>query len=116
MLSGPSSQVQVDCANYLAEHFSPDGLVVRTLKYAESLDHIMDFTRLRALGSLFSMLHQMVRNVLNYNLSHSDFPMTVNDAPLGTLHCVVLQAMVDQGDLDVLEGMGFKCFVVLIAV
>eukprot|EP00731_Ephydatia_muelleri_P024350 Em0016g621a len=73
--SSPNMQVQVDCANYLAEHFSPDGLVVRTLKYAESLDHIMDFTRLRALGSLFSMLHQMVRNVLNYNLAHSDFPM-----------------------------------------
>lgn len=83
----------MDCANYLAEHFSPDGLVVRTLKYAESLDHIMDFTRLRALGSLFSMLHQMVRNVLNYNLAHSDFPMVVSSILSHTLyhkaHCML---------------------------
>ena len=35
----------------------------------------MDFTRLRALGSLFSMLNQMVRNILLYNHQHADFPM-----------------------------------------
>merc|ERR1712142_383253 len=34
-----------------------------------------DFTRLRALGSLFSMLNQMVRNILLYNHQHLDFPM-----------------------------------------
>lgn len=37
----------------------------------------MDFTRLRALGSLFSMLNQSCRNVLNYNHTHPDFPMQV---------------------------------------
>ena len=35
----------------------------------------MDFTRLRALNSLFSMLHQLVRNILNYNQTHPDFPL-----------------------------------------
>lgn len=39
-------------------------------------EHIMDFTRLRALSSLFSMLNQFVRNVLVYNQQHSDFPVT----------------------------------------
>ena len=39
------------------------------------MEHIMDFTRLRALGSLFSMLNQASRNVINYNAAHSDFPM-----------------------------------------
>ena len=43
----------------------------------QSLEHIMDFTRLRALGSLFSMLNQAVRNVLHYNHTHSDFPMMI---------------------------------------
>ena len=37
----------------------------------------MDFTRLRALGSLFSMLNQMIRNILNYNQFHPDFPLQV---------------------------------------
>lgn len=36
----------------------------------------MDFTRLRALSSLFSMLNQFARNVLAYNQQHSDFPIT----------------------------------------
>ena len=68
-------QVQRDCADLLAAHLSSDSLVVRALQYAETLDHVMDFTRLRALGSLFSMLNQLVRNVLNYNQAHPDFPM-----------------------------------------
>jgi len=37
----------------------------------------MDYTKLRALTSLFSMLNQAVRNVLNYNHNHPDFPMLV---------------------------------------
>lgn len=70
-------QVQRDCATILSAFFSSDGLVNRALEYAVSLDHIMDFTRLRALSSLFSMINQGVRNILSYNNSHSDFPMQV---------------------------------------
>ena len=57
--------------------FSSDGLVKRSLEYASTLEHIMDFTRLRALGSLFSMIKQAVRNIHQYNHSHNDFPMQV---------------------------------------
>ena len=38
----------------------------------------MDFTRLRALGSLFSMIKQSVRNILQYNHTHADFPMQID--------------------------------------
>ncbi|XP_044265029.1 dynein heavy chain, cytoplasmic isoform X6 [Tribolium madens] len=75
-LLSPTLQVQVDIANILQSHLAPDGLVVRCLEYAMEQEHIMDFTRLRALSSLFSMLNQSVRNVLQYNHSHSDFPLT----------------------------------------
>ena len=69
MLS-PTIQVQRDVANIFQLYFSPDGMVTRALDYAATqLEHIMDFTRLRALSSLFSMLNQCVRNVLNYNHS-----------------------------------------------
>jgi len=37
----------------------------------------MDFTRLRALSSLFSMVDQGIRNIQQYNQSHFDFPMQV---------------------------------------
>ncbi|XP_061172861.1 cytoplasmic dynein 1 heavy chain 1-like isoform X1 [Saccostrea echinata] len=68
-------QVQRDCANILGPYFNSDGVVNRSLEYAISLDHIMDFTRLRALSSLFSMINQGVRNIISYNNSHVDFPM-----------------------------------------
>lgn len=60
MLS-PTLQVQVDVANLLQTYLAPDGLVVKCLEYAMEQEHIMDFTRLRALSSLFSMLNQAVR-------------------------------------------------------
>jgi len=72
-------QVQRDCAVVFGPHFTSDGLVNRCLEFAVSLDHIMDFTRLRALNSLFSMLNQCVRNILTYNSGHPDFPMAVSE-------------------------------------
>ncbi|KAF5301350.1 hypothetical protein FQA39_LY10748 [Lamprigera yunnana] len=74
-LLSPTLQIQVDVVSILQPFLSPDGLVVRCLEYAFEQEHIMDFTRLRALSSLFSMLNQSVRNVLQYNHSHPDFPL-----------------------------------------
>jgi len=54
-------------ATCLRPVFAPDGLVVKALEQALNYDHIMDFTRLRALGSMFTMFNQCVRNVINYN-------------------------------------------------
>ncbi|XP_050421392.1 dynein heavy chain, cytoplasmic isoform X3 [Adelges cooleyi] len=71
----PSLQLQLDIVSMLQPHLSSDGLVVRCLEYAMKQEHIMDFTRLRALGSLFSMINQSIRNVLQYNRTHSDFPL-----------------------------------------
>lgn len=71
----PTLQVQHDVGNLLQPYLQPDGLVIRCLEHAMEQEHIMDFTRLRALSSLFSMLNQSVRNVLAYNHSHSDFPL-----------------------------------------
>ncbi len=73
----PGLQVQRDVAIILQPYFAPDGLVNKCIEYAADLDHVMDFTRLRALGSLFSMLNQSVRTVITYNNNHPDFPMQV---------------------------------------
>lgn len=63
----PSLQVQRDIAMLLQPYFSADGVVVRSLEYAANeQEHIMDFTRLRALSSLFSMLNQAARYVILY--------------------------------------------------
>ena len=72
----PAIQVQREVADLLEPHFSPDGMVIRALEHAATqLEHIMDFTRFRALNALFSMLNQSVRNILNYN--HSKFSVVL---------------------------------------
>ncbi|KAI8328287.1 dynein heavy chain [Blakeslea trispora] len=53
-----------------------DCLVAKCLDYAFTLEHIMDFTRMRVLSTFFSLLNKTVRNVLEYNSQHPDFPMT----------------------------------------
>ncbi|XP_060804539.1 dynein heavy chain, cytoplasmic isoform X3 [Amyelois transitella] len=72
----PALQTQRDVAAILQPLFFGDGLVVKCLERAASLDHIMDFTRHRALSSLHSMLNRGVRNILAYNRQHPDFPIT----------------------------------------
>lgn len=52
--------------------------MIKALEHASKMEHIMDFTRMRCLGSLFSMLHQACRNVALYNNNHPDFPMPID--------------------------------------
>lgn len=59
----------------LTPHFDPDGLVTRALEYAATVDHIMEFTVARALSTLFSLINKTIRNVLDHNARHSDFPL-----------------------------------------
>lgn len=71
-------QVQRDAAQILNPHFSADGVVKRCLQYAQDrTEHIMDFTKFRALNALFSMINECIREIQNYNQQHSDFPMQV---------------------------------------
>lgn len=74
-VESPQLVVQKQCAELYAPYLAADGLVARTLEIAEGADHIMDFTSGRALGTLFSLLNKTVRNVLEYNAQHPDFPM-----------------------------------------
>ncbi|KAM4013249.1 cytoplasmic dynein 1 heavy chain 1 [Anomaloglossus baeobatrachus] len=75
--SSPMLQIQRDAATVLQPYFTSSGLVIKALEHAFKLEHIMDLTRLRCLGSLFSMLHQACRNVAQYNANHPDFPMPI---------------------------------------
>lgn len=86
----PGLTVQRDVAMILQPYFAADGLVTKCLDYAADLDHVMDFTRLRALGSLFSMLNQNVRNVIIYNNNHPDFPMQVHTCDYTNTYFLVI--------------------------
>ena len=69
-----STQKQI--ATVLEPYFSDGELVSSALEYASGIEHIMDFTTTRALNTLFSLLNKTVRNVLEYNSNHSDFPLS----------------------------------------
>ena len=69
-----STQKQI--ATVLGPYFSDGELVSSALEYASGIEHIMDFTTTRALNTLFSLLNKTVRNVLEYNSNHSDFPLS----------------------------------------
>ncbi|XP_065684969.1 cytoplasmic dynein 1 heavy chain 1 isoform X1 [Hydra vulgaris] len=72
----PTLQVQRNFADCLTPYLVSNGLVLKTIEFASTKDHIMDFTKMRALSSLFSILNQGLRNILNYNHQHPDFPMS----------------------------------------
>lgn len=67
---------QKQVATILEPYFADDSLVTAALVFAESIEHIMDFTTTRALNTLFSLINKTVRNVIEYNLQHSDFPLS----------------------------------------
>ncbi|KAI8619674.1 dynein heavy chain [Chytriomyces sp. MP71] len=69
---------QRQIADLIQIHFREGGLVERALEHAETLEHIMDFTRMRVLNTLFSLVNKTVINVLDYNSSHPDFPMATS--------------------------------------
>jgi dynein heavy chain 1 len=63
-------------ANILESSFDADGLVLRALKYAAGVEHIMTFSESRALETLFSLINKTIRNVADYNGRHADFPLS----------------------------------------
>ena len=64
-------------ASLYEQFLSSNGLVTKCLEMASRLEHIMDFMRLRALDSLFSVLNQNVRNIISYNQQH-DFKLNAD--------------------------------------
>ncbi|KNZ50938.1 dynein heavy chain 1, cytosolic, partial [Puccinia sorghi] len=62
----------------LSAYFQPEGLVTGALQFAAGVDHIMEFTVARALSTLFSLINKTIRNVLDYNTRHNDFPLPLD--------------------------------------
>ena len=50
-------------------------LTQRAVEIAANFVHVMDFTRIRVLEATFALVRKSISNILEYNESHSDFPM-----------------------------------------
>ncbi|KAI5123747.1 hypothetical protein M0805_000339 [Coniferiporia weirii] len=72
----PNLLTQKEIASILEQYFADGDIISSALQYAESIEHIMDFTITRALNTLFSLINKTARNVIEYNIQHSDFPLS----------------------------------------
>ncbi|ORY65054.1 dynein heavy chain, N-terminal region 1-domain-containing protein [Pseudomassariella vexata] len=68
-------QIQSQVADLLEAHLTTDKFIHAALKEAEGFNHIMDFTVARVLTTLFSLLNKGVRDLIEYNAQHVDFPL-----------------------------------------
>eukprot|EP01113_Clastostelium_recurvatum_P011812 TRINITY_DN1605_c0_g1_i1.p1 TRINITY_DN1605_c0_g1~~TRINITY_DN1605_c0_g1_i1.p1 ORF type:complete len:4689 (+),score=1530.43 TRINITY_DN1605_c0_g1_i1:285-14351(+) len=77
-VASASLRVQREAADVIAQYFEAGALVHKVLENAQSRVHIMDFTRLRVLGAMFSLLNKGITNIVDYNNAHPDFPMSAD--------------------------------------
>lgn len=70
-----TQDAQDTVATILKQFLEVDDLVLKALEEAKKYNHIMEFTEIRALNTLFSLLNKACRNVLEYNAQHPDFPL-----------------------------------------
>ncbi|KAF2396617.1 cytoplasmic dynein-like protein 1 heavy chain 1 [Trichodelitschia bisporula] len=66
---------QGQVAGILQQRLMDDGFILKALDQARQFRHIMEVTDIRVLNTLFSLLNKACRNVLDYNVQHSDFPL-----------------------------------------
>ncbi|WWC63949.1 uncharacterized protein I303_106555 [Kwoniella dejecticola CBS 10117] len=101
--------VQKQIVTILEPHFGSDGLVNSALTFAEKCTHIMDFTPIRALNTLFSLLKATVRNILEYNVRHTDFPLASDKVEAYVTRRLLLNivwSFVGDAKLDVRAELG----------
>lgn len=67
--------VQSQVADLLQVYLTGEDFVLQALDKAEEYAHIMEFTASRVLNTLFSLLNKAVRDMIEYNAQHSDFPL-----------------------------------------
>lgn len=84
---------QQDVAAILEPHLEDGQFVCRALEFAIQQDHIMTFTRFRAIKTLFSMLSSTVRSVIMYNNNHPDNSMKGDHLRDYTLNSLVFNVL-----------------------
>ena len=67
--------IQKQASALLNQHLGTGGLLQKSLEKVCEYNHIMEFTTIRALNTLFSLLNKACRTMIDYNLQHEDFPL-----------------------------------------
>ena len=64
------------CVNSIRPMFSLDGFITQLLEYSQIQDHVMNFTCIRALESMFALIRKGIIVVLEYNESRPEYPLS----------------------------------------
>ena len=67
--------IQEQVSDLLQHFFGTEHLLDNALKEAQKYSHIMHFTEIRVLNTLFSLLNKACRTIIEYNIQHEDFPL-----------------------------------------
>ena len=98
-------------ADILRLRLTTNEFTKKALEQCVPLKHIMEFTSIRALGTLFSLLRKACRSVLEYNAQHSDFPLTDDQIEAYLSKKVLVSAAWSfTGDCPLVERKGFGDF------
>ncbi|KAF7903405.1 uncharacterized protein EAF01_006454 [Botrytis porri] len=68
-------EIQSHVADLLQTFLTTEDFIINALERAEGFNHIMDYTVARVLSTLFSLLNKAVRDIIEYNSQHVDFPL-----------------------------------------
>ena len=111
--STPQAPIRKDCVNVIRKYFQgEDSFVSRMLNYAEARVHIMDFTRIRVLEATFALIRKGISNVLEYNESHADFPLSASQVEDYMIKWLALALMWGVGgSLNLREREKFSVFI-----
>ncbi|KAL9625204.1 MAG: hypothetical protein Q9160_000606 [Pyrenula sp. 1 TL-2023] len=89
-----------------------DDFVLKALDTAQAHNHIMEFTQVRVLNSLFSLLSKGCRTVLEYNIQNSEFPLEVEQIQSYTSKKVLLAVVwAFTGDCPLTDRKKFGDFI-----
>lgn len=110
--SANALQVQMQTAAILQHHFGNENVLDHALHEARKYNHIMEFTEIRVLNTLFSLLNKACRTIIEHNIQHEDFPLDSEQVELfiskKTLLALVWALV---GDCPIQERKSFGEFV-----
>ena len=68
-------KTRTKAVNSIKHFFDHNGLVQKALDEVEKLPHVMEFTRIRVVESMFALLRKGTTNIIDYNEENSEFPL-----------------------------------------
>ncbi|SMQ54365.1 unnamed protein product [Zymoseptoria tritici ST99CH_3D7] len=100
--------VQGLMAEILSRCLTQSNFVLKAIEQCMNKRHIMEFTSIRAIGTLFSLLRKACRSVLEYNIQHTDFPLADEQIDAYLSKQVLLAAVWSfTGDCPLLDRKAF---------